>query len=292
MNNPSLVGSSANSTIDYYYMNADVETISRAVGVQVNGPGDFTMTGNMLIMGSDAYANTYSQYMDGDLRATSEVTGLVLDGQGDALLINNIVNAYYSYATIDTETGDNAYPTANAKGIVLSDGGEPVLINNTIYVYDPNATATVGGGSIIDEAFMYAVEIDGPSCLMVNDILWTSGDTPDIDTNLLRITGGDVTLANNDFYDDPYSNCLVLSDTTCVDAIADVNDCAQWDMCTTSTSNITDDPGGWPDIASDSDCVDNGADPSDFGYTVDVDVDGESRPYGDDYDIGADEYHP
>jgi hypothetical protein len=110
------------------------------------------------------------------------------------------------------------------------------------------------------------------------------------------------TLINNDICGADM-DCMIFysfSGACDADTIVDVNDCA-WTGCTEASGNISENPllvnpaGGDFHLQGSSQCIDTGIDPAPTyippGF-VEFDFEGDARPYGAGWDIGADEWTP
>ncbi|NLH48116.1 MAG: DUF1565 domain-containing protein [Myxococcales bacterium] len=98
----------------------------------------------------------------------------------------------------------------------------------------------------------------------------------------------------NDFYDDSPGFSFVYHDTFAITDLAEFNAC-QWAGCAAAAGNISVDPllAGANDVhlQTGSPCIDQGVDPSSWydGDAIHFDLDGDPRPQGAGWDIGADE---
>lgn len=107
-------------------------------------------------------------------------------------------------------------------------------------------------------------------------------------------------LVNNDIWGLD-QGCMVLDrNDMCANTSSSVNACG-WDGCTAANGNIKADPlfvapaSGDFHIQSTSPCRDTGIDPVPTYIgpgLVDFDFEGDPRPYGPGWDIGADEWTP
>ncbi|MCP4708861.1 MAG: hypothetical protein GY869_09575, partial [Planctomycetes bacterium] len=109
----------------------------------------------------------------------------------------------------------------------------------------------------------------------------------------------EMSLIHNNLWGQDQLGLLIYRSDHYVTDVADVNAC-QWDGCMEAFGNISTDP-LFVDPAGDfhllrpSPCIDAGINPvpnyATSGF-VDFDFDGDPRPYGAGWDIGADEWRP
>ncbi|HPM77536.1 MAG TPA: hypothetical protein PK961_10620, partial [bacterium] len=105
-----------------------------------------------------------------------------------------------------------------------------------------------------------------------------------------------ITLHNNDFYI-PTGAVLLHAGGQDYYTLEQVQACT-WAGCAEASDNLTGDPLLYgvhnPHLTASSPCIDAGVDPSPWydGPEIDIDFEGDARPYGDGWDIGMDEYVP
>ncbi|MCB1155721.1 hypothetical protein KDL45_18820, partial [bacterium] len=94
-------------------------------------------------------------------------------------------------------------------------------------------------------------------------------------------------------------DCLVDADGVCVTDLDELNEC-DWDFCLEASGNIGEDPEFADDayrLAPGSALIDAGLNPLTLAPIeaqpfCRMDFEGDMRPGGEDWDIGADEYVP
>ena len=267
--------------------------------------GNLQITDSFVEMGS-AYWTSYGLRLSGDVSivrgntivAYSEkgTTNVGISAEGElALISNNYISA-----------GEGSH---FSHGVQINDG-EAVLVNNLIIggeagfdgygVSVADGTATIVNNTIIggnaDYDNINVIVTD--TAVLVNNILYNSSAENNISIGIK--TGGSVTAINNDVWS-TNDLCVVYDDTEtdCIaDNLSDLNGCA-WSGCESASDNITDDPSFMDPginyhIPQTSSCVDAGIDPATWysGDLADLDMDGNTRPYGSGWDIGAYEWTP
>ncbi len=234
------------------------------------------MLANNTINGGSGGANSYGVFNDGYLTflnnringGSGDWSQGVFSIRGTMVLVNNII--------------DGGSGISSSCGVSNSD--TLILANNFI---------NGGSGSIVSIGIM---NILGVATLTNNIISGGSGNTS------YGINNGwpdSVELVNNNIWGEQ-QDYLMLSDSTYITLLAEINNCA-WAGCAVASSNISENP-LFIDPASDdfhlqnsSPCIDTGIDPVAYinnSSYLHIDFEGDPRPLGAGWDIGPDEWWP
>jgi hypothetical protein len=242
---------------------------------------------------------------------------------GKAMLVNNTIdsgsptgdysssNGVYNCGTtmlanniIDGGSGNLSYGVYNTWGVATVvdndiNGGSGGSYCHGVYIDDGAATLannTVDGGSGSGDSYGVLIKYAATATLVNNIINGGSGSSS---YGVRNYSSSTATLVNNDIWgqDQDY---LLYDGSIYITLLADLNACA-WIGCIEASGNISDDPlfvnpaGGDFHLGDSSPCIDTGIDPVPTyipsGY-VEFDFDGDARPYGAGWDIGADEWTP
>ncbi|HPQ72245.1 MAG TPA: hypothetical protein PKW95_24195 [bacterium] len=156
---------------------------------------------------------------------------------------------------------------------------------------------TILGGSGNNTSFGVANITYGQTALLVNNIITAGTGTGNRIALYNTDTDEETMLIFNDLYPGTGSNYLRVN-STYVTTIEDVNSCG-WDGCIEATGNIGAEPGladpgaGDYHLSAASECIDAGFDATDWfpHYALLIkDFEGDDRPQGLWWDIGADEW--
>ena len=234
--------------------------------------------------------------INGDRQDNS--TAIYVDNALSTTVVNNSITGGEGYYTIGLRfTGcdlvvannmiDGGKGLYGSSGIIILSSIKTEIVNNSIF----------GGLTGITDAIQSAESSD--AAFLLNNILDAGmGEDNSICLRMLyeEFSYLKATLINNDFYD-PDGDCLVMDHDVCLDDIADVNAC-EFEGCVEASGNISAQP-QWVSaddfhLTAGSLCIDAGIDPAPWydGDLADYDFDGDPRPSGAGWDIGADEVIP
>ncbi|MCP4641186.1 MAG: hypothetical protein GY851_12165, partial [bacterium] len=245
--NNTIVGSSAGSSGATPFFSGGATALTKVTGVDHSGSGRVRFERN-IVAGVSASGSINASYTRGsEISATAQAVGIRLGGSGPGVLTNNMIQAASVYVSINSADAGLLEGDVSTRGAVLDGTGDAVFINNTFFSGSVGASIAnmpaVDGG-IIDERVVSVFDINGTPALLANNIMYVTGDDPNIDTYIVNASGGDVTLINNDIWGATF-DCLLHDGTTCVGTANDINACG-WDYCNSATtSNIRVSPRGW-----------------------------------------------
>ena len=274
--------------------------------------GVYNHSGTATLVNNDINGGTGSSHCYG-----------VRNYKGTATLVNNTINggteSNYSYGVInDYGTATLVNNTINGgtgSGFscgVSNDSDTATLVNNTIhggsgsvrsYGVDTSGSAmlvnnTIDGGT--GSEYSYGLNNYGTATLVNNTI---DGGTGSEYSYGVRNYKGTATLVNNDIWGADMDCMIYYRDNSfdeCqANTIVEVNACA-WSGCVGVSGNISADPlfvnptGEDFHLGDSSPCINTGIDPTYYiaPALVNFDFEGDARPYGAGWDIGADEWTP
>ena len=198
--------------------------------------------------------------------------------------------------------GNDISVEAGGRAISISSAVNVVAANNIISAYDDEVSSAVvsfapivliGNTLIARSGESSGAKIFSTATLFNNIIDLGPGN---ITNGLIVDQYSDVTLLANDFYlQGRLKRFVYNSYEYSIFTLSALNAC-NWENCSEAGLNIAFDPlfvsDDDPHLTAASPCIDAGVDPHEWydGEEVEIDYDGDTRPYGAGWDIGADEW--
>ena len=219
--------------------------------------------GPATVIGNEFYSGYSHGYSSTDATKALSVRN---ESQSPSLIANNICVAH-SWWTSD-----------NSDALLVS--GDSVIVHNTI----------------LSDAGLYGagLHLENGQHVVVNNIIGTRGGDHPAAVKLSAPNQSSVTLVNNNLW--AIEDAFVRLPLGVVRTLEAVNDC-EWDGCAEAQGNLIVDPQFnifKYHLSAVSPCIDSGADPALWidGNAWLLDLDGQTRPQGAGWDIGADEREP
>ncbi len=276
-------------------------SVDQNYGLYNDQNGTATLVGNLINGGSGGHSC-------GVYNANAAVTLINNDIDGGSGFysshgVYNIGTTMIANNDINGGSGDDSYGVSNSNGTAwlannIVDGGTG---SSDSFGFCNSATAVLtnnvinGGSGGGDSSGVFTTNLFGRPGIVVltnNIISGGSGSGNSYGINNFGV----VTLANNDIWGADM-DCMIFHSGGEANTIVEVNACA-WTGCAEASGNISDDPlfdvDGYH-LTDSSPCINTGIDPvPDYigaGF-VDLDFEGDARPYGAGWDIGVDEWTP
>jgi len=298
--------------------------------IGVSSSGGTAILANNIIEGGSARSTSYGVLTSGTVillendidsgSGTNYSHGVYISNFGNVTLMNNVINGGpggYNYGVFNyTGTvkllnnvittgpgGDNSYGVISQHRCTMTlvnniiDGGYGSDRSRGVSVFD-NSTATlannvINGGS--DGLNSYSIYISISTATLANNVI--TGGSGDASYGVFSQESTTV-LLNNDIWDQN-QDYLLYDGWKIINDLTELNLCG-WTGCAAASGNINEDPlfvdplnDDWR-LQGDSPCIDTGADPTPYldPSLVEFDFEGDPRPYGPGWDIGADEWTP
>lgn len=269
-------------------------TDGRAIvaGVDIDG----STTVSVEDIGEDGATASILAIADG---AGAEVSG------GELWLVNNVIGAgqvkSYAevYATGTAGTPVTAVSTAVMRAApVVAAGGRLFMAHCDLHTdrYSEaiaESSTTFGTESFTATQTVNLVRVDADAeATIINSAGYSQINTGDSALIFVH-PDADMSMLNSVWWDKEYGVCRVYGENACLIADGGLDTLADQPGCNRASGNLIQDQlwGWWDSVTAGSPLPDGGIDPASEGMGVFIDADGNARPNGAGWDIGAYEFN-
>lgn len=298
-----LLGIGAEMTLDG--LNGVITGGVKARGISVTGGKaviaavdvDGSATVDVTNVGEDGTTATATAIADG--------AGAEVSGTGELWLVNSVIGAgqVTAYSEVYASGTAGAPVTGVSTAIlraapVVAMGGRLIMAHCDLHTdryseATSEASTTFGTENATKTQTVNLVRVaDDADALIINSAGYNQINTDD--SSLITVhPGARMNMFNSVWWDMEYGVCRVYGEDACLIADGGLDTLADQPGCERASGNLVQDQlwGWWDSVTAGSPLPDGGINPASEGMGVFIDADGNPRPNGEGWDIGAYEFN-